>query len=276
MKTMRNVMKYLVLLVMVIFTSCFLTACAKKLATYSYDHEEMSLFDIDKTVVYEDRLVIYFKDYPYNDVESVSILYNGDESGIRLEADEFSFEDYTLTIETERPEEVDTLTVKHGGDSSYFKVRYLYSENYAMLVYNYATEIGYVESGDTDTYYTQEEIDARSARIAQAEEQEELLFSRLVGEWEMESGDMQIIFYEDEETSGKRALVNTLCEGEWTFRDLFYLGELTTIRFESGCVDTDTIIQFIDGPGYAYTIVLHEDGTMEFRYYSEELFYRVE
>ena len=117
-----------------VFTTMFstLTACGEQIATYTYENEEVSDIQIEKTEVYEDKLVFTLDGDGLSDVERVD-CYGTDFSVIEEDAS-FSFEKNKLTIQTEEADSISGLRVEESA-CLYFKVRYLDTDAYAMLVY---------------------------------------------------------------------------------------------------------------------------------------------
>lgn len=109
-----------------------LTACGEQVTTYTYENEEVCDIQIEKTEVYEDKLVLTLEGDGLSDVERVD-CYGTDFSVIEEDAS-FSFEKNKLTIQTEEADSISGLRVEESA-CLYFKVRYLDTDAYAMLVY---------------------------------------------------------------------------------------------------------------------------------------------
>lgn len=75
------------------------------------------------------------------------------------EIPEFSFRNDILTIETNHADVISEIRIWEKDRDVYFYIRYIYSESYAMLVYLWVDDAGYMVNGDEDAYYTQKEKD---------------------------------------------------------------------------------------------------------------------
>lgn len=144
--------------------------------------------------------------------DTLSIYHNGtipDDAKVYLAADENAerlecvIDDDVMVITYDDIEEVTAITIScYGGDREY-KIRYLDSEQYAVLSYIFAPDAGLEPAGgDPNLYYTEEELEerAREEEIAglQAEEKShntEMYFELFEGVWVDENTGNTIEFY---------------------------------------------------------------------------------
>ena len=186
--------KYVLSIGFLIVLLGLLSACENKMATntYTYENEAVLNIQIEKTEVYDDSIVITFAEDSLSDVEKVE-CFSSDFSVIEDDAD-FSFQNDVLTIETDHADMISGIKVWESRRDLYFCVRYLDSDSYAMLVYSWAEDAGYIATGDEDAFYTQAEKDQQRELAEKQEEAQNLAFRKLQGEWLNESEDTRIVF----------------------------------------------------------------------------------
>ena len=247
-----------------------LSAQNECMATYTYDNEAVLDIKIKRTEVYPDKLVITFADGSLSKVESI-VCYGTDFSVIE-ENPQFSFSGNKLTIETQNADMISGLHIEENSNI-YFKVRYLDSDSYAMLVYSWADDFGYMTGGDEDTYYTQEEKDEQEADALALAEAENAAYNKLLGTWVNESETVRIEFSYGEDGFDKEFTVYEFADDEWVEREnVFITGVSEDEAYES------MEITLYDNPYYgcAYYFYLCNDNTgMECRY-SDEKFVKAE
>lgn len=247
-----------------------LTACGHKMSTYAYENEAVLDIKIKKTEAYLDKLVITFADDSLSGVESI-VCYGADFLIIE-EQPQFSFRGNTLTIETQKADMISGIHVVEN-EYLYFDVRYLDSDSYAMLVYSWADDVGYMASGDENSYYTQEEKEEQEAKATALVEAEEAAYNKLLGLWNNESGTVRIEFSCDEDNSGKKFTVYELADDEWVEREVISISAVTEEEsYES------VEITLYDNPswGCAYYFYLCNDNTEMECSYSDEKFVKTE
>lgn len=263
---MRDVKKHNIFLGVLIVMICVLTACGRDVITYTYENEEVLGVKIKETEVYPDKLVIKFAKDSFSEVERVE-CYGADFSVIE-EHPEFSFRRNTLTIETQNASLISGLYVEEN-EGFYVKVRYLDSDEYAMLVYAEYDDAGLLASGDKDDYYTQEEKDEQEARKIALTEKENASYEKLLGTWVNESETVCIKFFPDVDSVEKRFTVYELTGNEWVERENVYVSAVT----EEETFDSIEITLY-DNPswGCAYYFYICNDNTGMECSYSDEKF----
>ena len=171
-------------------------ACGKEENKTVYSYKESSLtdeFSLTKMVVYADRAELYFEDEGF---EKVSEVYCYDSDFGSLTNPEISFEKGVLTLKSDAASQISGiyLYVSNG----YFRLRYLDSDQYAVLKYEFVDDIGYMEFGDREAYYTQEELERFEAEKQQEEAADRRVFKYLEGTWVSEDGKSKKVFYEQD------------------------------------------------------------------------------
>ncbi|MBE5945174.1 MAG: hypothetical protein E7258_09715 [Lachnospiraceae bacterium] len=189
--------KTTLLTALLVICMCLMTACGKEkpLKTYTYNHEEILEISIEKTMIYSDKLVIEFSEDSLYGAEEV-VCYD-DDFNIMDDIDCSVAKD-KITIHTECASQISGLYIRVNFDKE-INVRYLDSDNYAMIVYIWADDIGMMPNGDLDTYYTEKEKRERAEREAELEAAEAEAFSLIEGIWENDEKTLRLeIMYVDE------------------------------------------------------------------------------
>ncbi len=184
---MKKVFLTIVLMMICIFS---LTACGKEkpLKTYTYNHEEILEISIEKTMLYSDNLVIEFSEDSLYGAEEV-VCYDDDFN--MMDDIDYSVAKDKITIHTERASQISGLYIRVNFDKE-INVRYLDSDNYAMIVYTWADDIGMMPQGDLDTYYTEKEKQEQAEREAELEAAEAEAFSLIEGIWENDEKTLRL------------------------------------------------------------------------------------
>lgn len=235
LKTTVGLTKYVLLFLLPVL----LTACGKAQETYRYeDPQEVFEISIDWTGVYEERIEVKFSDdeclgYEFSDAEKL-ICYNADFEVIEEDAD-FAVEDDVLIIYSDSPEEISGLRIDLSGDL-YFSIRYLDSDNYAMLGYSWADDAGMLPSGDEEAYYTEEEKEAQVREEEESLAEYDRIYRMLEGVWEDEEGTCRVEVWESgPEDNYKRYITCYRMEdGEWVRDMIMYAKTLTMTMTETG------------------------------------------
>lgn len=267
---MKNAKRYLLCLVALVVVFGTLTACGNEMTTYTYDNEAVNNIEIEKTEVYLDKLVIKFANNSLSKVTNVR-CYGSDFSIVEMEP-HFSFKRNTLTIETQNADMISGITVRVDNDF-YFNVRYLDSDSYAMLVYDWvAYDIGFEEYGDVNAYNTEEEKDLQEARFAVLADTEEIAYCKMLGMWTNESETVRIEFSYTEDEFYKEITVHQFSGDEW-------IVERTVPITSASEQNADEYVQvtLFDNPswGYAYGFYFYSDYTEMECEFSDERFVKM-
>ena len=190
----------------IVFIAAFMVICIfslvacgkdkeKPIKTYTYNQEEILEISIEKTMLYSDKIVIEFSDDSISKAEEV-VCYDNDFNVV--EYIDYTIGEDKITIHTESASQISGLYIRVNFDKE-IKVRYLDSDNYAMIVYTWADDIGMMPNGDLDTYYTEKEKQERVEREAELEAAEAEAFSLIEGIWENDEKTLRLeIMYVDE------------------------------------------------------------------------------
>ena len=255
---------YFLCIGILIMSLVLFTACGNKMTTYTYENEAILDIKIEKSEAYIDKLVVTFAEDSISGVKKAE-CYSSDFTVIEEEP-EFSFKNDVLTIETDNADMISGMKVWDSDRDLYFYVRYMDSDSYAMLVYSWADDVGYMVNGDEDAYYTQEEKEKQNELAEIQAEAEAYAYSKLRGEWINESEDTRIIF-DSNSDYGRYFSVCKLENGEWIEYDSMLIGEISPHG-------NDTMALY-DNPSFGRQVIveIEDDNTMKFDY-SEELYYR--
>ena len=240
------------------------TACGNKMTTFTYENEAILDIKIEKSVAYIDKLVVTFAEDSISGVKKAE-CYSSDFTVIEEEP-EFSFKNDVLTIETDNADMISGMKVWDSDRDLYFYVRYMDSDSYAMLVYSWADDVGYMVNGDEDAYYTQEEKEKQNELAEIQAEAEASAFNSILGEWMNKNETVRILIDYNEEYE-RCFSVCKLENGEWIEYDSMLIGEISPHG-------NDTMALY-DNPSFGRQVIveLEDDNTMKFDY-SEELYYR--
>lgn len=199
----------------------------RNVIVYKYNNNEVKAgITIEKSEYYNDKLVIYGNGFDRS--MEVSGCYD---DMLKPIDDNFSYDISTkkIIISIEAARRISGVYIK-SGDVEY-KIRYLDSDQYAMIWSEFVCDIGIVENGNIDAYYTSQELE--SMKAVQIAEDIKLSnnFSPLEGNWESEN-----------------EFITFRCEG-----DSFYL--LEGMNSNKGA-------SIIDSPIYEISLGENKDGSM--------------
>ncbi len=200
--------------VCLLLTICLLTACSGlPKETYTYETQDELSVSIEKTKVYDDKLVVKFSEDAFSSVEAIRCYDENFE--VILEDVEFEGEDNVLTIYTEEADKISGLKVTVN-DMLYYDIRYLDSESYAMLRGDWADDYGYFVSGDEDAYYTEAEKEKQKQLQEERLAERDSAFAMIEGSWESEDGLTRI---EISDVESPTIEVYEYREGVWNLTD---------------------------------------------------------
>lgn len=263
--------KNICLITMLILALSMLSACGNKMTTNKFNNEAILGIEIKKIEAYLDKLVVTFADDSLSEIEKIEIDYYGTDNSVITETPDFSFQKNVLTIETNHADEVSEMRIWDKDRDLYFYVRYIYTDSYAMLVYSWADDAGYLVNGDEDAFYTEEEKEAQEELEELQAEAETFAYSRLMGEWINESENVCIVFSVNDEYKERYFAVSELIDGEWKECDLMVIGDLS--EYSAGEAD---MFNLCDNPSFGrqVTFYLFGDTVMECDY-SDERFFKI-
>ena len=185
----RKILYSTTILMTVILASC--NNKEKPLAIYDYpDKEEVLSFCIEKTEYYDDRIEVTFSEDSVDKVVQV-VCFDENFKSITDEA-KYDIEDDVLTVYSDSPEQISGLKVHTHKSYEYLDIRYLDSDSYAMLQYNWADDYGMMPSGDQQSYYTEEEKRRRKEGSERIAKQNNEAFALIEGIWETKDGSKRL------------------------------------------------------------------------------------
>jgi len=208
----ENMVKRRFDLLFLVICIIFISACGKgnTKEVYKYTHEEILGVSIEKTVVYSGKMVIYFGKDSLPAAEQV-ITYDKNFNVIEENVD-FTVEKDKLIINSERASDISGLYIRVHTDEE-IHVRYLDSEDYAMIVYTFVADIGMCGEGDTDTYYSEEEKQRKAEIEAEYHAIQKENFRLIEGIWANDDNTFRL---EIKVKDNERIMEVYEESGEWT------------------------------------------------------------
>ncbi len=228
---------------------------------YIYNHEEILSISIEKTLYYSDKLVIQFGEDSISKAEKV-ICY--DDNFNVVDVVDFFIEENHLTISSDNALKISGLYIIINVDKE-IKVRCLDSDNYAMIVYTWADDIGMMPEGDLDTYYTEEEKQKQEEIEDELEAMQAEAFSYIEGTWE---NDDKTLRMEIKEVEGNRVIEVYAEDGI----DIGLPSEIPidTIHINKETEPIEVIVYDNVNWGAAYWFYLYNDNT-ELQYFGTDI-----
>ena len=247
------------------------TACKGKESKTVYAYGESSLteaFSLEKMAVYQDRAELYFENASF---DTISKVFCYDKDFKYLEEAEIDFNKGVLTLKSSDPAKISGIALYVSSDY-YFKIRYLDSDQYAVLTYEFVSDIGFEEFGDRKAYYTDEEL-KKEKEDEQAEyESDRKVFDYLEGNWVSEDGNSRKYFYEENgkfyadvtayDTETKESITYTMSfenpsfDYDYDFEDTDAHEEPVRISMVSG----DSMTSFVLSEDFSCLQVDYEEG----------------
>ena len=246
----------------------------KPLKTYKYKKNE-AVFQvaIEKMEIYDNMVQLTFENDSLSNVEYV-YCYGKDFSTVE-ENPVIEFQDNILTIKTEKGEQISGLKVCQNSDY-YFNVRYLDSETYAILVYSFVYDVGYVVYGDEDAYYTQEEKEEQEIQAEAEAEAEAYAYNYVMGTWVNENETIRLEFDSTEE--GREYHVYEKVANQWKLCQTIPVKDITGRDTSDGFeLELYNSLSW----GALYSFLIYDNGSkMQSHYFSDyfsdDTFTRVE
>lgn len=258
------------LLMLLVFMSCVATGCSNRpVETYKYKNNE-DILDVSvlKTEVYEDKMMVYFSKDALPKAEGV-ISYTDDFSVLNKQ-EEFQAADDILTIYSTEAKNISGLKVTID-NMKYYNIRYLDSEEYAMLLYTWADDYGMMPNGDEDAYYSEEEKQEKKRRQEEALKAKEEAFSLITGVWVDEEETVRIVIKKDGEQMWTEVYQKDV--SEWTFKEGI---SAYSVWSEEDGKSIKVYIEEARGYSMLYEFVLNNDKTEMTCSLTEEKLIRVD
>ncbi len=272
---MKFVGKKPVVCILAVLVVCLLTACAEgHVKTYRYSKQDDILDEyLIKTEYYEDKLIVHFSEDALSEVEDVN-CFDSEDEWVEDRA-EFEFEDDVLTIYSENATKITAIDVYEHSER-YFSIRYLDSNQYAMLLYTWVSEMGMEPTGDMDAYLTQEEKDTIEENNAKWAATIAEKFALVSGVWEDEE---QTIRIEVKETDRRIVEIYEKDGTTWTLARTIPVDSLWVYDEEDEADEEPIEGYFVEGIGlsYMHSFMLYNEMTeMEWSEQSEHRLYKIQ
>lgn len=146
---------------------------------------------ISKSEYGEGILTIYHGG-SFDDRFKVNVTFEGDEKEYTYEIDSEK-----ITIKSDAIDSIDQVNLYSNWANVY--LRYLNSNQYAILYYCWADDLGWdLVGGEWESYYTPEEIAAQKKKAEERQKDFKQNFEMLKGTWAEEEGYRTIRFFEEE------------------------------------------------------------------------------
>ena len=172
-----------------------LGGCTRSSNKTVYQYNETEIVDgfiLTKSIYEADKLTLYFES-------------NLDEDEYKVHADceiEYEIKKGRVEITADDVSEITSLTIE---DYQFmYKLRYLDTNQYAVLAYSWTYDVGWEDKGgDIEDYYTKEELEAQERRTREYQERFDSNWALVEGYYEADNGK-SIEFYTNDE--GERTL----------------------------------------------------------------------
>lgn len=207
---------------------------------YKYDDPEIADdLVLTKSVYEEGKLTIYLASKMSDDLD---VWITSDVDDDAYECKTFS---NRIEITGDNLKEVTAICIED--DIYKYDIRYLDTDQYAVLAYIWADDLGWdLVAGDEEDYYTAEELAEFDRRGKEAEERYNANWELIKGRYESDNGNV-IELYEDE--TGERFLKTA--DEEYPYR-----------VFNVGIYESSVDVLCQDGPlEYRFECELAEDGS---------------
>ncbi|MCR4787952.1 MAG: hypothetical protein K5888_05140 [Lachnospiraceae bacterium] len=240
------------------------------MTVYKYkDPDKSHDIVLKKTVYKDDSVIIYFSGDTEFSKEAKSSIECFDKDGKKISESKYSFKfkDGQVIIKTSNPEKISGVYLYPDEyHDMYFMIRYLDSDDYAILTNYFVYDLGWSPSGDEDKYLFESEKKEREDNAAEAARIDSEAMEMLVGHWVCENGNT-IDITEDHEC--KVYIAEDDYEYEDYFYRIYYYFEDSLNAYEFTCSTGDTT-----APRWFYMssdkIYLYDDKDMENKYVRED------
>ncbi|MDO4189659.1 MAG: C1 family peptidase [Lachnospiraceae bacterium] len=262
--------KYRILQAVVITMLIVITfiGCAQNSITYKYNNsDDGSGISISKSVYTDNELRLYIKGL--SDDEPKVCAYD---SKFKVITEDFTteYKNNVLSIKGSNASRISGLYIE--GKWNRYHIRYLDSDEYALMYEVEATEIGWELCGDKEKYYTSGELADQQAKKDEALAIQEENFNLLEGVWRCQNDpSLYMEFYKD--SDGKKKM-------EWCEKNVY--GENETMGMRIAVIDIvkhdkGISLDIKDDPYYGMMLsyAMSEDKTeiIEYKYNAEDNVY---
>lgn len=170
----------LVLGVAIIVTLLGINKINRNVLIYKYDNSKSGVgITIDRSEYSDDKLVIYGSGF--DAYMEVSACYDNRLNSID-ETYDYNVSNKKITISIENAKRISGIYMQ-AGDLEY-RIRYLDTNQYAMIWSEFVCDVGYEEKGNIEAYYTRQELAAKQTALNVANKKLADNFSIIEGNWE--------------------------------------------------------------------------------------------
>ena len=159
----------------------------KESTVYKYRNPDDTYndFKLKKSVYEDDRLTLYFSgDDGLNNKDSYVKCY--DKDGNQISDSKFNDHFYNdkIVIKSKDPQRISGVYIYPSENFDYYyKIRYLDSDDYAILTCWFVCDLGWEDTGDEDKYLFESEKQERKDAAAAADQNEKEAYEMLKGMW---------------------------------------------------------------------------------------------
>ena len=211
------------------------SACGEAGSRTVYQYRETEVFQnfyVKKAVYTPGELKLYYRGGQFKDNPIRCYDANFEDLGDQFE---YSFQNGVLTIRADFAEQISGLMIDDPDQSVRYRLRYLDSSQFASLTDIFWYDAGWSETGDAETYYSAEELQAEADRKAAIRQEKLETFALLEGTWVCTDGLSKYEFTVNEDKSGMECSQMWWTEGEqsWDSQYVFAKSAFQTKGFDA-------------------------------------------
>lgn len=170
--------------VMLIVSSC----ASKKEDGTVYEYKEKNLtrqITISKSVYKDNTLTIYHDGFSSEKYSVQYISTNNNNDYMDSDTWKYEIDDSKIIITCDNAEDINSLVITDENNDNDYYLRWLNTDQYAVLHYTFADDAGMViDEGDESLYYTKEELEESAQKEAEYKAQQEQIWNRIEGYYE--------------------------------------------------------------------------------------------
>ena len=211
------------------------SACGEAGSRTVYQYRETEVFQnfyVKKAVYTPGELKLYYRGGAFKD--NTVRCYGADFEDLG-DAFAYTFQNGVLTIRADFAEQISGLMIDDPDQSVRYRLRYLDSSQFASLTDIFWYDDGWSETGDTEAYYSAEELQAEADRKAAIRQESLETFALLEGTWVCTDGLSKYEFTVNEDKSGMECSQMWWNEGEqsWDSQYVFAKSAFQTKGFDA-------------------------------------------
>ena len=212
-----------------------LSACGGAGSRTVYQYRETEVFQnfhVKEAVYTPGELKLYYRGGAFKDN---TVRCYGEDFEDLGDAFAYTFQNDVLTIQADFAEQISGLMIDDPYQGVRYRLRYLNSSQFASLTDIFWYDDGWSETGDTEAYYSAEELQAEADRKAAIRQETLETFALLEGTWVCEDGLRKYEFTVNEDKSGMECSQLWWNEGEqsWDSQYVFAKSAFQTKGFNA-------------------------------------------